>query len=52
MRGLLTSQYGDINQEITTSRERKNINALLESRYRFKQNHLPLTALVLIAYPL
>ncbi|MBA0792721.1 hypothetical protein Gohar_017195 [Gossypium harknessii] len=52
MRGLLTSQYGDINQEIMTSRERKNINALLENCYGFKHNHLPLTALVLIAYPL
>ncbi|XVF32975.1 hypothetical protein REPUB_Repub17cG0128800 [Reevesia pubescens] len=52
LRGLLTSQYGDINQEIIAFGERKTISAFLESRYGFKHNYLPITAISLIAYPI
>ncbi|XVE73517.1 hypothetical protein DITRI_Ditri11bG0124600 [Diplodiscus trichospermus] len=52
LRALLTSQYGDIDQEIMALGERKTISAFLELRYGFKHNYLPITAILLIAYPI
>ncbi|KAK6260392.1 hypothetical protein SCA6_014866 [Theobroma cacao] len=52
LRGLLTSQYGDIKQEIIAFGERKTISAFLEGRYGFKHHDLSITAILLIAYPL
>ncbi|KAK8541003.1 hypothetical protein V6N13_061051 [Hibiscus sabdariffa] len=52
LRGLLTSQYGDTNEEIIAFGERKTIRAFLESYYGFKQKDLPLTAILLFAHPI
>ncbi|KAG8488826.1 hypothetical protein CXB51_016883 [Gossypium anomalum] len=52
LRGLLTSQYGDINQEIIAFGERKTISTFLENHYGFKHKDLPLTAILLCAYPI
>ncbi|XVF72816.1 hypothetical protein PTKIN_Ptkin12aG0150900 [Pterospermum kingtungense] len=52
LRGMLTSQFGDINKEIIAFGKRTSINAFLEVRYGFKHKDLPITAVVLIAYPI
>ncbi|GMI73697.1 ATP-binding cassette G33, pleiotropic drug resistance 5, PLEIOTROPIC DRUG RESISTANCE 5 [Hibiscus trionum] len=52
LRGLITSQYGDINKEIIAFGERKTISAFLESHYGFKHKDLPITAILLFAYPI
>ncbi|KAL1091252.1 hypothetical protein V6Z11_D07G144300 [Gossypium hirsutum] len=52
LRGLLTSQYGDINKEIIAFGERKTISTFLENHYGFKHEDLPLTAILLCAYPI
>lgn len=51
LRGLFTSQYGDINHEIVVSRERKAINAFLESYFGYHRDSMGVVALVLIAFP-
>ncbi|KAL1161683.1 hypothetical protein V6Z11_A07G152200 [Gossypium hirsutum] len=52
LRGLFTSQYGDINREIIAFGQRKTITAFLESHYGFKREDLLLTAILLLAYPI
>ncbi|TYI19249.1 hypothetical protein ES332_A07G152300v1 [Gossypium tomentosum] len=52
LRGLFTSQYGDINREIIAFGKRKTITAFLESHYGFKREDLLLTAILLLAYPI
>ncbi|XVF72814.1 hypothetical protein PTKIN_Ptkin12aG0150700 [Pterospermum kingtungense] len=52
LRGLLTSQFGDLNQEIIAYGKRTSISAFLEVRYGFKHKDLPITAIVLIAFPI
>ncbi|KAJ7974462.1 Pleiotropic drug resistance ABC transporter [Quillaja saponaria] len=52
LKGLLTSQYGDIEQEITVYGERKAINAFLHSYYGYNHDDLGFVAVVLLAYPL
>ncbi|PPD85942.1 hypothetical protein GOBAR_DD17125 [Gossypium barbadense] len=52
LRGLITSQYGDINREIIAFGKRKTITAFLKSHYGFKHEDLLLTAILLLAYPI
>ncbi|XVF71507.1 hypothetical protein PTKIN_Ptkin12aG0043400 [Pterospermum kingtungense] len=52
LKGLMTSQYGDIEQEIIAFNERKALNAFLESQYGYKHQDLPIIAIVLVAFPI
>ncbi|KAF3443181.1 hypothetical protein FNV43_RR12862 [Rhamnella rubrinervis] len=52
LKGLLTSQYGDLNKEITIHGERKAIDAFLQSYYGYDHDDLGVVAFVLLAYPL
>ncbi|XP_041019937.1 pleiotropic drug resistance protein 3-like [Juglans microcarpa x Juglans regia] len=52
LKGLLTSQYGDINKEIMVFGETKTVAAFLKDYYGFHHDHLPLVAVVLVAFPL
>ncbi|GAV73165.1 ABC_tran domain-containing protein/ABC2_membrane domain-containing protein/PDR_assoc domain-containing protein [Cephalotus follicularis] len=52
LNGLLTSQYGDIGKEIMVFGETKTVSAFLEDYFGFHHDRLPITAFVLVAFPL
>ncbi|KAI8541803.1 hypothetical protein RHMOL_Rhmol08G0090300 [Rhododendron molle] len=52
LEGILTSQYGDIEREISAFGRQKTLNAFLESYYGYHLHHLGVAALVLFAFPL
>lgn len=52
LEGLLTSQYGDIDQEIQVFLENKTISAFLEEYFGFHFDHLLYVAVVLTVFPL
>ena len=49
---LLTSQYGDVKDEIMVLGETKTVASLLQDYFGFHHDRLPVTAIVLISYPL
>ncbi|KAK4836183.1 hypothetical protein QYF36_019619 [Acer negundo] len=51
LNGMLTSQYGDIDKEITVFGETKPIGSFLEDYFGFYHDRLAITAVVLIAFP-
>jgi hypothetical protein len=51
LKGLLASQYGDIEAEITAYGERKSISSFLRSYFGYKQDDLGVVAIVLLAFP-
>ncbi|KAK3019032.1 hypothetical protein RJ639_004314 [Escallonia herrerae] len=51
LRGLLTSQYGDIDKEIIVFGERKAINSFLQSYFGFRRDFQVVVAFLLIAFP-
>ncbi|XP_048433501.1 pleiotropic drug resistance protein 3-like isoform X2 [Pyrus x bretschneideri] len=52
LKGVLTSQYGDLEKEIVVRGEQKAIGAFLESIYGYNYNDLGVVAAVLFAFPL
>ncbi|XP_075657922.1 pleiotropic drug resistance protein 3-like [Castanea sativa] len=52
LKGLLTSQYGDINKDIMVFGETKPVLAFLKDYFGFHHDQLSLVAIVLIAFPL
>ncbi|XP_023634096.1 ABC transporter G family member 43 isoform X3 [Capsella rubella] len=52
LNGLLTSQYGDMEEEILAFGEKKKVSAFLESYFGYKYDSLALVAVVLIAFPI
>ncbi|XP_060167398.1 LOW QUALITY PROTEIN: pleiotropic drug resistance protein 3-like [Lycium barbarum] len=52
LNGMLTSQYGDVQTEITVFGEKKTVAAFIRDYFGFHHNQLPIVAVVLIAYPL
>ncbi|KAG0466701.1 hypothetical protein HPP92_018281 [Vanilla planifolia] len=52
LRGILTSQYGDIHKEIIIFGEPKSISSFLEDYYGFQHDQLGITFALLILYPL
>ncbi|KAK3022678.1 hypothetical protein RJ639_047594 [Escallonia herrerae] len=52
LRGLLTSQYGDIDKEIIVFGERKAINSFLQSYFGFRRDFQGVVAFLLISFPL
>ncbi|TXG48920.1 hypothetical protein EZV62_024795 [Acer yangbiense] len=51
LNGMLTSQYGDTDKEITVFGETKPIGSFLEDYFGFHHDQLAITAVVLIAFP-
>ncbi|KAJ4822694.1 hypothetical protein Tsubulata_024898 [Turnera subulata] len=51
LKGILTSQYGDIGKEISAYGERKPISAFLRSYFGYNHDDLGLVAVVLLAFP-
>lgn len=49
---MLTSQYGDIENEISAFGERKSVFAFLEDYFGYHYNLLGLVAAVLFVFPL
>ncbi|GLU07182.1 hypothetical protein SLE2022_241490 [Rubroshorea leprosula] len=52
LKGIVTSQYADVNKVITAFGEQKTISAFLESQQGYKHQDLPIIAIVLLAFPL
>ncbi|XP_050380227.1 pleiotropic drug resistance protein 3-like isoform X2 [Argentina anserina] len=52
LKGMLTSQYGDLNKEIVLRGEEKTVSAFLESIYGYNYDDLGIVGIVLLAYPL
>lgn len=52
LKGILTSQYGDIDREIMVNGEQEAMSVFLESRYGFRYSDLPMVAVLTAAFPL
>ena len=52
LKGLLTSEYGDIDKEIIVFGEQKAINAFLRSYFGYRHDELGVVAAILFAFPL
>lgn len=52
VKGILTSQYGDIKKEITVDGEHKPMDSFLQSYYGYNHDDLAVIAVVLLAFPL
>ncbi|XAR61468.1 Sulfate-transporting ATPase [Bertholletia excelsa] len=52
LKGLLTSQYGDIDKEVVVFGEYKAINAFLQSHFGYNHDNLGVVALVLFTFPI
>lgn len=52
VKGLLSSQYGDIDKEIMVFGETKTVAAFLKDYFGFDHDHLATTAIVLAIYPI
>ncbi|KAL8545345.1 hypothetical protein ACS0TY_005499 [Phlomoides rotata] len=51
LNGMLTSQYGDIDEKITVFGETKTVAAFLRDYFGYQHHLLPLVAVMLILYP-
>nr|XP_017234537.1 PREDICTED: pleiotropic drug resistance protein 3-like [Daucus carota subsp. sativus]XP_017234538.1 PREDICTED: pleiotropic drug resistance protein 3-like [Daucus carota subsp. sativus] len=52
LNGMLSSQYGDLEDEIIVFGETKTVAAFLEDYFRFHRHRLPLVGAMLILYPI
>ncbi|CAJ1940722.1 unnamed protein product [Sphenostylis stenocarpa] len=52
LNGLLTSQYGDLEEEVIVFGKRQSVGSFLRDYYGFRHDRLSLVAVVLIAYPI
>ncbi|KAL0890313.1 hypothetical protein Bca101_014296 [Brassica carinata] len=52
LNGLLTSQYGDMENEVIAFGEKKKVSAFVEDYFGFRYDSLVLVAIVLIAFPI
>lgn len=52
LNGLLTSQYGDMENEVIAFGERKKVSDFVEDYFGFRYDSLALVAIVLIAFPI
>ncbi|GLT42708.1 hypothetical protein SLA2020_166940 [Shorea laevis] len=52
LKGIIASQYADVNKVITAFGEQKTISAFLENQQGYKHQDLPIIAIVLLAFPL
>lgn len=51
LNGLLSSQYGDIDKEVSIFEEIKTVSSFLEDYYGFRYDRMGLVAVVLVAFP-
>ncbi|XP_058191671.1 pleiotropic drug resistance protein 3-like isoform X2 [Rhododendron vialii] len=51
LKGMLTSQYGDIQTEITAFGETKTVSAFLRDYFGYSHDDLPAVGVMLITYP-
>ncbi|KAF6172206.1 hypothetical protein GIB67_024828 [Kingdonia uniflora] len=51
LKGILTSQYGDVNKEIMIFGERKAISSFLEDYFGYDHDKLYVAAIVLLGFP-
>ena len=51
LKGMLTSQYGDIDKEIVVFGETKTVAAFLRDYFGYHHDHLPFVAVILMIYP-
>ncbi|KAF7127829.1 hypothetical protein RHSIM_Rhsim11G0102600 [Rhododendron simsii] len=51
LKGMLTSQYGDIQTEITAFGETKTVSAFLRDYFGYSHDDLPVVGVMLITYP-
>ncbi|XP_048620263.1 ABC transporter G family member 43-like [Brassica napus] len=52
LNGLLTSQYGDMENEVMAFGEKKKVSAFVEDYFGFRYDSLALVAIILIAFPI
>ncbi|XP_057469929.1 pleiotropic drug resistance protein 3-like isoform X1 [Actinidia eriantha] len=52
LEAMLTSQYGDIDQQILVFGETTTVEAFLRDYFGFHHDHLPVVAVVLISFPI
>ena len=52
LKGMLTSQYGDIDKEIVVFGETKTVAAFLRDYFGYHHEQLPFVAVVLMIYPI
>ncbi|KAI8027821.1 Pleiotropic drug resistance protein 3 [Camellia lanceoleosa] len=52
LNGMLTSQYGDIDQKIKVFGETKTVTAFLTDYFGYRHDHLPIVAVMLLIYPI
>ncbi|XP_058191657.1 pleiotropic drug resistance protein 3-like isoform X2 [Rhododendron vialii] len=52
LKGILTSQYGDIQKEIMVFGETKTVSAFLTDYFGYHHDELPIAGVVLIMYPI
>ncbi|XP_044477754.1 pleiotropic drug resistance protein 3-like isoform X1 [Mangifera indica] len=52
LNGLITSQYGDINKNISVYGEIKSVSTFLKDYFGFHHDRLPITGVVLLIFPL
>ncbi|XP_058191660.1 pleiotropic drug resistance protein 3-like isoform X2 [Rhododendron vialii] len=52
LKGMLTSQYGDIHKEITVFGETKTVSAFLRDYFGYHHDELPIVGVVLVIYPI
>ncbi|GLT88466.1 hypothetical protein SLE2022_064910 [Rubroshorea leprosula] len=52
LRGMLTSQYGDIDKQVVVFEETKNVASFINEYFGFHHDQLAATAAILIAFPL
>lgn len=52
LKGMFTSQYGDVQKEILAFGEIKTVSAFLSDYFGYNHDQLPMVSIVLIAYPI
>ncbi|KAI7979754.1 Pleiotropic drug resistance protein 3 [Camellia lanceoleosa] len=52
LNGMLTSQYGDIDQKIKVFGETKTVAAFLRDYFGYRHDQLPIVAVMLLIYPI
>ena len=52
LNGLLTSQYGDMENEVMAFGEKKKVSGFVEDYFGFRYDSLALVAIILIGFPI
>ncbi|KAH7835973.1 hypothetical protein Vadar_031613 [Vaccinium darrowii] len=52
LKGMLTSQYGDIQKEIIVFGEPKTVSAFLSDYFNYNEDDLPMVGVILVTFPI